>query len=272
MKAVVMAGGKGQRLQPLTRHIPKSMIPILNLPLLLRTVNFLKHYNFSEFIFLLYHFPESIIDFFGNGERFGVAIEYIEAQANYGTAGAVKLAEGLVGETFLVFSGDILSDLNLDKFCRFHKEKGGLATLALASADDPTQFGSISVDSADRITRFVEKPSIVDTPGNVVNAGIYLLEPEVLRDIPAHTEYYFAKDMFPRMLRQGENFYGFSGSYYWRDIGNPASYRVANMDALQRRIKLPSTSGDCLAFGHALVGKATFFFVKPAEFVEIEVA
>ncbi len=243
MKAVIMAGGGGTRLRPLTHRVSKCMVPILNRPLLHWTIDLLRKHNFSDLIFLLHYLPESVTSYFGDGRRFGVNIQYIEAEADYGTAGAVRLAKNLIESTFVVFSGDVLTNLNLSELVRFHKDRDCPATLAITKVDDPRPFGSVEVDSQHRIRRFIEKPASAESYGRDVNAGIYVLEREIFEDIPDAGAFYFARDLFPGLLRQRSNFCGFSSGSYWRDIGNPDSYRSANLDVLDNRAELTGDGG-----------------------------
>jgi mannose-1-phosphate guanylyltransferase/phosphomannomutase len=238
LKAVVLAGGLGTRLRPLTCNLPKPMAPVMNRPILEHIVHHLKKHGFTDLVFLLYHQPETIQNYFDDGSRFGVSITHISASEDYGTAGAVKLAANVLSESFLVVSGDGLTNLNLTRFVDFHKEKHGLGALALAHVPDPSPFGLVITDQQQRITRFLEKPSWGQVFSDTVNMGVYLLEPQLLDFIPEGREFYFEKDVYPKLLEQGCDLFGFVDACYWRDIGDLRSYHQAHRDVLEGKIQL----------------------------------
>src|SRR5512136_2143450 len=184
MKAVIMAGGFGTRIQPLTSSLPKPMIPLLNRPIMLHIVELLKSYGITDLVMLLYHQPFSIKNFFRDGSEFGVKISYVTPLADMGTAGAVKAAEKFLDERFIIISGDLLTDFNLEKIIRFHEEKKAVATITLTSVKDPLQFGVVITDKEKRITQFLEKPGWGEVISDTINTGIYVFEPDVFRFIP----------------------------------------------------------------------------------------
>ncbi|MCH8956575.1 NDP-sugar synthase [candidate division KSB1 bacterium] len=238
MKALILAGGLGTRLRPLTRSLPKPMVPIVNRPLVEHTVLHLKKHNITEIIFLLYYLPDIIKNHFKDGSQFGAKISYITAEDDYATAGAVKLASELVNDTFLVVSGDVIADLNISDFVQSHREKKALASVGLTSVDNPSPFGIAVTDQKDKIIKFLEKPAAGQIFSHHVNMGIYLLEPEIFDWIPEEQEYFFAKDLFPGLVAKQEGIYGFADNCYWLDIGNFAAYQQAHRDFFENRINL----------------------------------
>ncbi len=238
MKAVIMAGGFGTRIQPLTGSMPKPMIPLFNRPIMLHIVELLKKYEITELIMLLYHQPFYIKNFFRDGSDFGVKITYVTPIADMGTAGAVKAAEKYLDERFLVISGDLLTDFNLKKIIDFHVDRKANATITLTSVKDPLQFGVVITDKEKRITQFLEKPGWGEVISDTINTGIYVLEPEVLKYIPEGENFDFSQDLFPLMLTKKDALYGVTARGYWRDIGNTDSYREAYHDIFKGRVNL----------------------------------
>ncbi|MEW6684844.1 MAG: sugar phosphate nucleotidyltransferase [Candidatus Edwardsbacteria bacterium] len=233
MKAVIMAGGLGTRLRPLTSSLPKPMIPMVNRPMMEHILLLLKQHGFTKIICLLYHQSEAIKNYFQNGSKFAVEIQYVEAEADYGTAGAVKNAEELIkGERFLIISGDVLTDFNLSEIVRFHIQKKAQATMALTRVRNPLDYGIVITDEEGRIVRFLEKPTWGEVFSDTINTGIYLLEPEVLELIPLQKEFDFSKNLYPLMLKRNDPLYGFIAEGYWRDVGNIEEYRRAHQDVL----------------------------------------
>lgn len=238
MKAVIMAGGFGTRIQPLTSNLPKPMIPLFNRPIMLHIVELLKKHNITDLVMLLYHQPGVIKKFFRDGADFGVKITYVTPLQDMGTAGAVKAAEKYLDERFLVISGDLLTDFNLQKIIDFHEASKALATITLTSVKDPLQFGVVVTDKEKRITQFLEKPGWGEVISDTINTGIYLLEPEIFKYIPAGENFDFSQDLFPELLRKKEPLYGINTKGYWRDIGNTDAYREACNDLFRGKINL----------------------------------
>lgn len=234
-----MSGGVGQRLRPLTQSLPKPMAPVCNRPILEHMIALLKQHGYNEIILLLYYLPAAIRDYLGDGRRFGVNLRYMAADKDYGTAGAVRLVAESLSETFLVLSGDLLTNLNLSEFTAFHAARTALATLALAPVVNPEPFGNVTLSEDARITRFVEKPSHRKDRSSLVNAGIYLLEPDIFDFIPQDEEYLFARDLFPRLVAEGLSPSGFVGDSYWRDLGTPEAYLQGNLDVRLGRFRTP---------------------------------
>ncbi len=238
MKAVIMAGGFGTRIQPLTASMPKPMIPLFNRPIMLHIVELLKKHDITELVMLLYHQPFYIKNFFRDGSDFGVKITYVTPIADMGTAGAVKAAEKYLDERFLVISGDLLTDFNLKKIVDFHSDHHAKATITLTSVKDPLQFGVVITDKEKRITQFLEKPGWGEVISDTINTGIYVLEPEVLKYIPEGENFDFSQDLFPLMLKNNDALFGVTARGYWRDIGNTDSYREAYYDIFKGKVNL----------------------------------
>jgi mannose-1-phosphate guanylyltransferase/phosphomannomutase len=238
MKAVIMAGGFGTRIQPLTSSLPKPMIPLFNRPIMLHIVELLKKHDITNLVMLLYHQPEVIKKFFRDGSDFGVKITYVTPLQDMGTAGAVKAAEKYLDERFLVISGDLLTDFNLKKVLDFHNDKKAMATITLTSVKDPLQFGVVITDKEKRITQFLEKPGWGEVISDTINTGIYVLEPEIFKYIQPGENVDFSQDLFPTMLANSDPLFGYSAKGYWRDIGNTDSYRDAYNDIFKGRVNL----------------------------------
>jgi mannose-1-phosphate guanylyltransferase / phosphomannomutase len=238
MKAVVMAGGEGTRLRPLTSNQPKPMVPIVGKPCMEHIVELLKQHGFDDIIVTLAFMPQAIRSYFGAGEAQGVSIRYSVEESPMGTAGSVKLAEDALDEPFLVISGDALCDIDLGALVRFHEEKEALVTIGLKSVDNPLEFGIVVTDEDGRIERFLEKPSWGQVFTDTINTGIYVLDPEVLRHVPEGQPFDFSKELFPLLLEMRRPLYGYVAEGYWQDIGNLDQFRQANFDALDERVAL----------------------------------
>ena len=239
MRAVLMAGGSGTRLRPLTCDLPKPMVPILNRPIAEHIINLLKRNGIHEVIATLYYLPDVMRDYFQDGHEFGVQMTYaIEEDQPLGTAGCVKNIAELLDDTFLVISGDGVTDFDLKEAIRFHKAKGAKATLVLAHVPNPVEFGVVITDKEDRIQRFLEKPSTSEIFSDTVNTGTYILEPEVLDYLPANQEVDFSKDLFPLLLAKGEPMFGYVAEGYWCDVGHLDAYREAQYDTLENKVAM----------------------------------
>ncbi|MDR9405446.1 MAG: NDP-sugar synthase, partial [Halothece sp. Uz-M2-17] len=239
MRAVLMAGGSGTRLRPLTCDLPKPMVPVLNRPMAEHIVNLLKRHNIREIIATLHYLPDVMRDYFGDGSEFGVQMEYaVEEDQPLGTAGCVKNVEELLDDTFVVISGDSMTDFDLSEAIQFHKENQSKATLVLTRVPNPVEFGVVITDKENRIQRFLEKPSSSEIFSDTVNTGTYILEPEVLQYLPKHEECDFSKDLFPLLLEKGEPMYGYVADDYWCDVGHLEAYRESQYDALNQKVKI----------------------------------
>src|SRR5919199_1465745 len=237
MKAVIMAGGKGTRLRPLTSKQPKTMVPIVNTPCMEHIVNLLKDHGFEDILATLEFMPEVIQEYFGDGSGWGVRMEYSVEEEPLGTAGSVKFAEDWLTERFVVISGDALTDVDLGEAVAFHEERGAEATLVLKEVEDPSEFGIVMVEDDGRVSGFLEKPDEEEVFSHTANTGIYILEPGVLKDIPEGQEYDFAEQLFPKLLEDGRPMYGYVMEGYWEDIGNIEQYMGAQKDVLDGRVR-----------------------------------
>lgn len=241
MKAVIMAGGFGTRIHPLTISLPKPMIPLINRPIMEHIVNLLKKHGITELVLLLFHQPEIIKKYFGDGSEYGVRITYVTPLEDYGTAGAVKAAARHLDERFMIISGDLLTDFDLSQVIAFHEEKQAKATITLTSVTDPLQFGVVITDKESRITKFLEKPGWGEVFSDTINTGIYILEPEVLDLIPEEENRDWAKDVFPKLLENGDDLFGCDMQGYWADIGNPEAYLEACQDICKGKVTVQIT-------------------------------
>src|SRR5215204_2999088 len=242
MKAIIMAGGQGTRLRPLTSDQPKPMIRIVNLPCMEHIVNLLSRHGITDIAVTLQFMPEEIQDYFGDGSEWGVNMRYSIEDAPAGTAGSVKMAEqqlGLEGERLLILSGDALTDADLGELVSFHEEKDAEVTMVLKSVENPLDFGIVITEEDGRISRFLEKPGWGQVFSDTVNTGIYLLEPAVMGEIPDPEagEYDFSKELFPKLLEQERRLYGFVTDAYWEDIGTLEQYASAQRDVLDVRVR-----------------------------------
>jgi mannose-1-phosphate guanylyltransferase/phosphomannomutase len=244
MQAVIMAGGFGTRLRPLTCNIPKPMTPLLNKPIIEHIINLLKSHEINDLILILYHQSEIIRDYLKDGSGFGVKIHYVKPDADYGTAGAVYAANELIKEKFIVISGDVVTDFDLTKAINSHTKKNALATIVLTHAKNPLQFGIVLTDKTGKIITFYEKPTWSEVFSDTINTGIYILEKEVMNIIPqarpeGKQDIDFSKDVFPFILKNKLPLFGCIDSGYWRDIGSLDDYISSNLEALKGKIKLP---------------------------------
>ncbi|MCD6358919.1 MAG: NDP-sugar synthase [Dehalococcoidia bacterium] len=233
MKAVILIGGKGTRLRPLTYSTPKAMVPVLNHPFLEHMFTYLKSHGIDEVILTLCYLPDQIRDYFGYGEKMGIQLTYVMETSPLGTAGAVKNAAEHLNDTFFVFNGDIFTDMDLTAMLRFHREQRATATIALTPVDDPSAFGVVETDKQHKIQRFVEKPKPGTIKSNMINAGTYILEPGVLEYIPHNTPFMFEHHLFPLLLEKEELLTGYpSPEGYWLDTGTPSKYLQLHQDLL----------------------------------------
>lgn len=239
MKAVIMAGGEGTRLRPLTCDRPKPLVPVLGVPVMRHGIELLKKHGITEIYVTLQYLPAEIIRAFGDGSSMGVRLSYFTEDAPLGTAGSVKNAVGGLNEDFLVISGDALTDIDLTEVIRFHKEKKAEVTLVLSEVERPLAYGIVITAPDGRVERFLEKPDWNEVYSNTANTGIYVLSSSVLQDIPSGEFCDFAKDVFPKILEQRRALYGYTASGYWCDIGDIESYLRCHRDALDGKVELP---------------------------------
>jgi mannose-1-phosphate guanylyltransferase / phosphomannomutase len=236
---LILAGGYGTRLKPFTIDLPKPMVPFVNRPIFEHLVRLLKNEQFTNINPLLLYRPEKLTGYFKEGRELGVDFEYHISSEDFGTAGSVGLLRDRLKSTFIVMNGDIITDVQVSKVLEFHRQKGGLATIMLAKVQNPLPFGIAIVDDNLRIKRFVEKPSQAELISDLVNAGIYILEPEIFKYIPEDQPFFFAMDLFPLLLRKGLPLYGFVHEGYWQDIGDLRQYLLSHYDYLKGKFKLP---------------------------------
>ncbi|MEW6048450.1 MAG: NDP-sugar synthase, partial [Bacillota bacterium] len=239
VKAVIMAGGQGSRLRPLTCDRPKPMVPILEWPIVAHIVLLLARAGVREALTTLHPMPDQVIDFFGDGAAWGLSIRHLVEEEPVGTAGSVARARAFVDGTLVVISGDALTDLQLEPVVRFHRERGSAATLVLKAVSDPSEYGIVVTGQDGRVTRFLEKPARGQVFSDHANTGIYVLEGCVLDRIPRDRPFDFSKDLFPQLLRDGEPVFGYVTDSYWSDIGTPEQYRQAHLDVLDGKVRLP---------------------------------
>ncbi|MBN2057727.1 MAG: NDP-sugar synthase [Candidatus Saganbacteria bacterium] len=240
MKALIMAAGYGTRLEPLTLAVPKPMVPIVNLPTMQHNIELLKRHGFREITANIHYHPEQIENYFGDGHWLGVNLSYSYEKELLGTAGgvrrmAVDIAD--IKETFLVMSSDALTDINLKRLVDFHRKKKALLTISLARMDDVTQFGVVITDQANRVTGFQEKPSQEEAKSDLVNAGVYVIEPEVLKMMPKGF-YDFGKELFPRLVAEKAALFGYPMVEYWSDVGCLDKYIASCYDAMKGALQI----------------------------------
>lgn len=240
MKAMIMAAGVGSRLMPMTVDIPKPMIPMGNRPLMENTVNLLEQNGFTELIANLHYQADVIGSHFGDGSKFGVSMNYSREDELKGTAGGVKNCEWFLDDTFVIVSGDALTDVNLSELVEAHRNKGALATIALKQVEDVQHFGVVITDESGKIQKFQEKPRPEEALSKMANTGIYVFEPEIFKYIPARQFYDFGKQVFPCLVKADAPFYGVEVDSYWCDVGNINTYRQAHSDILAERVQYQS--------------------------------
>lgn len=240
MQALILAGGKGTRLRPLTVYTPKPIVPVMNRPFLLYQIEILARAGITDIVLSLSYQPDKIEDLLGNGSDFGVSLRYVTEPTPMGTGGAYRFAAEEIRETTVVLNGDILTDLDISRLIAFHRSKASDATIALAQVDDPSAYGLVETGDEGRVKRFLEKPKpaeVSDLKVNTVNAGIYVLEPSILDLIPSGESRSFEYDVFPEILKNERPFFSYvmTGGY-WRDLGNPQSYLQAHHDFFDGKI------------------------------------
>ncbi len=239
MKAVVMAGGEGSRLRPLTIRRPKPMVPIAGKPVMEHILHLLKRHGITEVVVTVQYLASNIEDYFGNGSQFGMRITYSREDVPLGTAGSVKNAEEQLTEPFLVISGDALTDYDLTALIQYHNEKKSLATLLLAHVHNPLEYGVIITNEDGHIAQFLEKPSWGEVFSDTINTGIYVLSPQVFDYFESNKPFDFSQELFPYMLKKGDPIYGYvAPKGYWCDVGSLGEYMRANADILQGQVEL----------------------------------
>ncbi len=235
MKAMIMAAGVGSRLMPMTAGVPKPMIPMANQPLMANTVRLLARHGFTELIANLHYHGDQIRAYFRDGSDFGVSMHYSPEDELLGTAGGVKRCAWFLDDTFVIVSGDALTDIDLTRLMEAHRRRGALATIALKEVPDVEHFGIVITDGGQRIRSFQEKPRPEEALSQVANTGIYVFEPEIFQFIPEGF-YDFGKQLFPRLVQMGSPFFGATIQDYWCDVGNLDTYRQAHADVLAGKV------------------------------------
>ncbi|MFC3996414.1 sugar phosphate nucleotidyltransferase [Nocardiopsis sediminis] len=237
MKAVVMAGGEGTRLRPMTANQPKPLLPVVNRPIMEHVLRLLKRHGFDDTVVTVQFLATLIRNYFGDGEELGMNLHYVAEEVPLGTAGSVKNAEEhLRGEPFIVISGDALTDIDLSDMVRFHRENGAMVTIGLKRVANPLEFGIIIVDEQGRVQRFLEKPTWGQVFSDTVNTGIYIMEPEVLDEVAEGEVVDWSGDVFPKLLKDGAPLYGYIADGYWEDVGTHESYLSAQADVLSGKV------------------------------------
>jgi mannose-1-phosphate guanylyltransferase len=235
MQALILVGGEATRLRPLTCHMPKAMVPVMNTPFLEHVIRYLGGHGIDDVVLAQGHLPKVMDDYFQDGSRFASRLTYSLETRPLNTAGAVKNAEQHLKERFFVLNGDVFTDLDLTAMLQFHIRQQAKVTIALTPVEDPTAFGIVETTEQGRVKRFVEKPTRDQVTTNMINAGVYILEKEILNSIPANTNYSFERQLFPDLLERGVPFYAFSSQSYWIDIGKPDTYLQTHRDLMQGR-------------------------------------
>ncbi|MGC9154839.1 MAG: sugar phosphate nucleotidyltransferase [Ferrimicrobium sp.] len=235
MQAVIIAGGEGTRLRPLTSTTPKPMLPIANKPMIGHVVELLAAHGVTDIIVTVAYLGNAIRNYLGDGAEFGVSVRYLQEETPLGTAGAVAHARHLVRGTFLVLSGDVLTDINLSEAIAFHQHRNAKATMVLTSVDAPTEFGIVATDTTGKVEQLIEKPTWGEVFTDTVNTGIYVLEPEVLDTIPTDRPVDFSSEVFPGLLADGEALYGYVSEGYWADVGTFGGFFQTGRDVLDGR-------------------------------------
>src|SRR6266705_1194880 len=238
MKAVVMAGGEGSRLRPLTSRQPKPLVPVVGRPIMEHILLHLRRHQLRDVVATVQYMGASIRNYFGDGSEQGVALTYSVEDSPLGTAGSVMLARQQLGETFVVISGDSLTDIDLAAAARFHRERKALATIVLKPVPNPLEYGVVVVDEGGAVQRFIEKPSWGEVISDLANTGIYILDPAVFDFFRPGEVTDWSGDVFPKLLKEGEHVFGWIADGYWEDVGSHAAYVKANFDCLEGKVKV----------------------------------
>jgi mannose-1-phosphate guanylyltransferase len=258
MKAIILVGGEGTRLRPLTYITPKAMMPVLNIPFIHHVVNYLKKHGVDKVVLSMGYKPDPIQKYFESHRPKGLEIIYNIESSPLGTAGAIKFAQKYVepGETFFVLNGDIFTDTDLTKMLQQHHKTKAKITIALTAVEDPSMFGVVELDKQNRVLRFIEKPKKEEAPCNLINAGIYLMNSSVLDRIPENKFFMFEHSVFPQMVSEKEAVSGFISESYWIDMGNPQKYRQLNCDLLTGKC-FPAGEGELRRKGSRAVDESS---------------
>src|SRR6202158_3255 len=238
MKAVVMAGGEGSRLRPLTSRQPKPPVPVAGRPIMEHILLHLRRHQLRDVVATVQYMGASIRNYFGDGSEQGVALTYSVEDSPLGTAGSVMLPRAQLTEPCVVISGDSLTDIDLVAAVRFHRERRALATIVLKPVPNPLEYGVVVVDEGGEVQRFIEKPSWGEVISDLANTGIYVLDPAVFEFFRPGEPTDWSGDVFPKLLKQGEPVFGWVASGYWEDVGSHGAYVKANFDCLEGKVKV----------------------------------
>src|SRR6266508_3009718 len=238
MKAVIMAGGEGSRLRPLTSNMPKPMLPLLNAPMMEHIVSLLKRHGFDDIVVTVAYMANVIRTYFGDGSEFGVRMVYATEEHPLGTAGSVRNAMDELDDRFLVISGDVLTDIDLGAMLTFHDEKKALATIGLCHVENPREFGIVITRDEGSIERCLEKPTWGQVFSDTINTGIFVFEPEIFDHIPPDQAVDFSSEVFPRLLEEEQPVFGAITDGYWEDVGTLEAYVRAHKDALDAKVAI----------------------------------
>jgi len=244
MKALFLAGGMGTRLRPLTNELPKPMVPIMNKPLLERSMENLKDCGIDDIVISTCYKSKYIQDYFGDGSKFGLKIEYICEDIPLGTGGAIKKTEQLYNDTFLVFNADIICNMDYKDLIRFHKSKAASVTIAVTRVDNPSAYGVIEYDKNNYAISFTEKPKANAIKSHYINAGVYVIEPEVLKGIPGNRPISVERETFPSLLQNGKKIAVYKNNSYWMDIGTPEKYLQTHKDIMSGTCRISGVNFD----------------------------
>src|SRR2546422_2576839 len=234
MRAVVMAGGQGSRLRPLTSNQRKPMLPIVGQPMMQHIIRLARSHGLTEIVATVQFLASVVRNYFGDGSDLGVSLSYATEEEPLGTAGSVKNAGPLLDDRFIVLSGDALTDIDLSELVRFHESRGAAATVALRRVENPLEFGIVITNEEGRVERFLEKPGWGDVFSDTANTGIYVLDRGLLDLVPDGADFDFARDLFPAILDKGLPIYGYVTDRYWTDVGTLDAYTAVHRDVLDR--------------------------------------
>jgi mannose-1-phosphate guanylyltransferase len=235
MQAVILVGGQGTRLRPLTSTVPKPIVPLVDRPFMAFMLEWLRRHGVEEVIMSCGFLADSVRDVLGDGSAAGVRLHFVEEPEPRGTAGALKLAEPMLDERFLMLNGDVLTDIDLTAQIEQHERTGATGTLALVPVEDPSAYGLVVLEDDRRVREFIEKPSPDRAIGNLISAGAYVLERSILGQVPADRNVSIEREVWPRLV--GNGLYGFPSDSYWLDIGTPATYLKGTFDIIEGNVE-----------------------------------
>jgi len=268
MKAIILVGGRATRLLPLTANTPKSLVPVVNVPILEHIIRHLGEHDIKEIVLAQGHLSQPIQEYFGDGSRFGAKIWHSYEDVPLGSAGAAKNAERYLDNTFLVLNSDIISDTDFTVMLDIHRRNKAKATIATTPVEDPTQYGLVETNTSGRVTRFLEKPKREEVTTNMINAGAWFAEADVLSLVPPRTNFSFERNVFPNLLLLGQPMYAYACPGYWIDMGTHEKYLQVHRDILAGKcLRCPAPSRreatrDVEAHGTALITGAVMFGEK----------